>query len=53
MWQIPTTERVALHLDHAEMLSAFLARDGDALTAATTDHNDRLRAAIAASQGSD
>ncbi|WP_299569110.1 GntR family transcriptional regulator [uncultured Williamsia sp.] len=53
MWQIPTTERVALHLDHAEMLRAFLARDGDALTAATTDHNDRLRAAIAQSQGSD
>ena len=53
MWQLPVTERVALHLDHAEMLTAFLARDGDALTAATTDHNDRLRAAIAQSQGGD
>ncbi|MEH3153923.1 MAG: GntR family transcriptional regulator [Gordonia paraffinivorans] len=53
MWQIATTERVALHLDHADMLTAFLARDGAALTAATTDHNDRLRAAIAQSQGSD
>ncbi|GAA2058216.1 GntR family transcriptional regulator [Williamsia deligens] len=51
MWQLPVTERVALHLGHADMLSAFLARDADALAAATTEHNDRLRAAIATSQG--
>lgn len=53
MWQLPASDRVALHLDHADMLSAFLARDARALGAATTVHNDRLRAAIAASQGSD
>ena len=51
MWQLPVGERVALHLDHSEMLRAFLARDAESLTAATSHHNDRLRAAIAQSQG--
>lgn len=40
--------KAEMHLDHEEMLSAFLARDVDRLVAAARAHHGRLRASLAA-----
>ncbi|MDV8020282.1 GntR family transcriptional regulator [Rhodococcus sp. IEGM 1330] len=46
MVHVAETDRSSLHSDHAEMLSAFLARDSEALLNAAQHHHTRLNSVI-------
>jgi DNA-binding GntR family transcriptional regulator len=46
MVHVHPSDRAALHADHGQMLEAFLARDVDALLAASADHHRRLNAVV-------
>ena len=48
MSHLDSSERELLHADHAGMLTAFRARDADALIAVFAVHHHRLQAAIEA-----
>jgi DNA-binding GntR family transcriptional regulator len=45
---IPGPDREQFHLDHQQMLDAFVARDADALVAVSGRHHQRLESVIAA-----
>ncbi|MFJ4650104.1 GntR family transcriptional regulator [Nocardia sp. NPDC088792] len=46
MVHVSTMDRVVLHADHSKQLAAFLARDADALLAATDLHHQRLNGVL-------
>lgn len=48
MAHVAATDRARLHRDHGEMLTAFLARDADALVAAARAHHERLQSSLEA-----
>lgn len=48
MAQIPDPDRAALHVEHRDMLDAFLARDADRLAEVSAVHHRHLEASIAA-----
>ncbi|MEV0462900.1 GntR family transcriptional regulator [Nocardia tengchongensis] len=47
MVHVTTMDRVVLHADHSKQLQAFLARDAEALLAATEGHHARLNGVLA------
>jgi DNA-binding GntR family transcriptional regulator len=48
MAHVPAADRARLHLDHGAMLTAFLARDAEALAAAARTHHGVLQSSLAA-----
>ncbi|APB00236.1 hypothetical protein NS506_06200 [Nocardia seriolae] len=46
MVHVTTMDRVVLHADHSKQLQAFLARDAEALLAATELHHSRLNGVL-------
>jgi DNA-binding GntR family transcriptional regulator len=48
MRHIPGPDRAQFHTDHQQMLDAYIARDADALIAASGLHHQRLESVIAA-----
>ncbi|MGM1065434.1 GntR family transcriptional regulator [Saccharothrix sp. Mg75] len=48
MAHVPAADRARLHLDHGAMLTAFLARDAEALVAAARGHHELLQSSLEA-----